>query len=197
MSSVSRLAVLICVNLALFQLAEYFVCTQSTYAILASRFGYAAITMLPPLGFWLMWELTGKPFKPIVYSLVLIGAMVATYFLLQNNAFESYECTGNYVIFQIGKTQTTVYTFYYFGLLLAAIIKGSVALHTKHKDEVKAAKWLLIGYAVFIVPVAILTTLHPNTRQAIPSILCGFAVTLAVVLITRVLPLHEKEDQNA
>lgn len=197
MSIVSRLVVAICVNLAIFQFAEYFVCTQSTYAILSSRLGYAAITMLPPLGLWLMCELSGRVIRPLMYMAMILGAFIAVYFLLHKNAFESYECTGNYVIFQIGEVQTTLYTFYYFGLLLAAILRGTFAITRKHKDHVRGAKWLLIGYAVFIVPVAILTTLHPNTRQAVPSILCGFAVTLAIILITRVLPIHEKETLSS
>ena len=193
MSLVTRLGVGICINLALFQFAEYFVCTQSTYAIIASRMGYAAITLLPPLGFWLMCELSGKVNKPLVHSLMVLGAFVSVYFLLHKNAFESYECTGNYVIFQIGKAQTTLYSSYYFGLLIAAIARGSYAVFSKHTSKIGAVKWLLAGYAIFIVPVAILTTLHPNTRQAVPSILCGFAVTLAVIITTRVLPIYNEQ----
>jgi len=161
---------------------------------MASRLGFAAITLLPPLGFWLMCELSGKVNKHLVHALMVLGAFVAVYFLLHKNAFESYECTGNYVIFQIGKAQTTLYSPYYFGLLIAAVAKGSYALFSKQATNVLAVKWLLVGYAVFIVPVAILTTLHPVTRQAVPSILCGFAVMLAIILVTRVLPIYDKES---
>ena len=197
MSLVTRLCVALCVNLALFQFAEYFVCTQSTYAIIASRMGYAAITLLPPLGFWLMCELSGKVYKPLVHSLMVLGAFIAVYFLLHKSAFESYECTGNYVIFQIGKAQTTLYSSYYFGLLIATIARGSYAVFSTHAHKMHAVRWLLAGYAIFIVPVAVLTTLHPNTRQAVPSILCGFAVTFAVILTTRVLPIYDKETDQA
>jgi hypothetical protein len=105
--------------------------------------------------------------------------------------FDSYQCTGNYVIFQIGQNLTMVYGVYYFGLIAQSILTGVYFIRSKESDINKlAVKWFVAGYFFFIVPVAFLNVLHPNTGQAIPSILCGFAVTLALVLVAKIAPLY-------
>ena len=49
--------------------------------------------------------------------------------------------------------------------------------------------WLLGGYASFIVPAGTIYLLAPETRNAFPSIMCGFAVFLAFILAAKVYPL--------
>lgn len=185
------LAILIC--LAAFQLAEYFVCTQSSIAYGASRAGYAMITFLPPLGLYLMGLLT-KPLKSIaLWAMFAVAFMFVGYFLLAENAFRGYECTGNYVIFQIGRAQALIYGTYYFGLIFLAVWRGLMYLENNRAIHKQATRWLLLGYILFIIPVAVLTIIQPDTKQAIPSVLCGFAVTLAIVLGTKVAPLALKK----
>lgn len=192
MSVKTRLIVALLVCLGLFQLAEYFVCTQSDVAVSAARAGYIAITFLPPLGYHLMSTLTASVKKRIIYALYVIGFVISAYFLTAPQAFEGYRCTGNYVIFQIGGYQTAVYSAYYFGIISTSVLKGIRYLQLKAKKGKAAVKWLLAGYGLFIIPVAILVVIHPDTSQALPSILCGFAVLLAIVLIAKVSPLTLK-----
>lgn len=189
LSRVSQLIIALLVNLALFQLAEYFVCVETPFALTASRFGYAAITLLPVLGLHLMSELTRPIRGYVLKSLYVVAALIVVYFLSRPDAFNAYECTGNYVIFQIGQLQTYVYSVYYFGLLAAALWVGSRHVLRTGAKQARPALWLLLGYLVFITPVAVLTIVHPDTRHAIPSVLCGFAVSLAVILIAKVAPL--------
>jgi hypothetical protein len=195
LNTTGRLILSLLVCLGLFQLAEYFVCTQSTVAIFASRFGYAAITLLPPLGLYLMSELTKSMRRKAIVFMFLVAGLLVSYFLFVPNAFSGYECTGNYVIFQIGRSQTGAYTTYYFGLLALSLWKGSRFLRKAdkaHKTNRQAVKWLLAGYLIFILPVATLVVVHPDTRAAIPSIMCGFAIGLAVILSAKVAPLKLK-----
>jgi hypothetical protein len=180
--------------LGFFQLAEYFVCTQSVIALTASRAGYGAITLLPPLGLYLMAQLT-KPLSPkLVRVMFLLTFMFIGYFLTARNAFHGYECTGNYVIFQIGVSQFYMYSTYYFGLLAASLWKGTRFLMQKQKKGAKSpVLWLIAGYLVFIIPVAVLVVFHPDTRAAVPSIMCGFAIGLAVILGAKIAPLTLKK----
>ena len=55
--------------------------------------------------------------------------------------------------------------------------------------KIKALKWLLAGYLVFVVPTTFVNIINPNTIEGIPSIMCGFAVLLAVILLLKVSPL--------
>jgi MFS family permease len=123
---------------------------------------------------------------PILYGL---ASVIAVYFLTKSNAFNGYECTGNYVIFQIGRIQSLIYSAYYFGLIAVSIWIGARHHRINVKKRFDEVWWLTIGYLVFIVPVAVMTVVHPDTRKAVPSILCGFAVTLAIILVSLVSPL--------
>ncbi len=181
-------ALLIC--LAVFQLAEYFVCTSSSTAVNSARIGYAAITLLPGLAFYLMALLTRPLSRRVSLLLLVTSVVIAGYFLVAPQAFDGYQCTGNYVMFQIGRRPAILYGLFYFGLILASILKGVRFLGTDPgKEKARPVQWFIAGYAMFIVPVAVLTVFHPDTSKAIPSVLCGFAVTLAIVLAARIAPL--------
>ena len=173
-------------NLSIFQLAEYFVCDKSTVAELYSRIGFLAITVLPVLGLHLMVKISKFHIKMKVIVLYLLALSIGIYFLLAPNSFKAYECTGNYVIFQIGHMQAWLYSIYYFGVIAVTVGIGLLQLRKANILIKRNILWLIAGYAVFIIPVAILTITHPDSRQAIPSILCGFAVLFAVVLVTKV-----------
>lgn len=181
------LSILIC--LALFQLAEYFVCTQSNYAILASRLGYVAITFLPVIGLYLLSLITTRIDK-IVKILFVIASIIALYYFFVPNVFDGYQCTGNYVIFQIGNTETILYSLYYFGVMLFSLIKGLLFVKNNQNSKyVPAVKWYVAGYALFIIPTSIMIVIQPDASKALPSVLCGFAITLAIILTIKVAPL--------
>ena len=187
----SWLVVSLLLCLGAFQLAEYYVCTNNPVAVTAARLGYVAITLLPVLGLHLMYILTennsNRNYLKYVYLLALF---ISVYFLIAPQVFDSYQCTGNYVIFQIGKTQAMFYSLFYFGVIAQSVLTGVYYIRNKKTDINKlAVKWFLAGYFFFIVPVAFLNILHPDTSQAIPSIMCGFAVTLALVLVAKIAPL--------
>jgi hypothetical protein len=188
----SRLVVALLICLSAFQLAEYYVCTNSSQAVMASRLGFVAITLLPVLGLHLMYTLTNNiSNRNYIRFIYLLALLISVYFLMAPRVFDSYQCTGNYVIFQIGQNLTMVYGVYYFGLIAQSILTGVYFIRSKESDINKlAVKWFVAGYFFFIVPVAFLNVLHPNTGQAIPSILCGFAVTLALVLVAKIAPLY-------
>ncbi len=188
----SRLVVSLLLCLSAFQLAEYYVCTNSSLAVISARFGFVAITLLPVLGLHLMYTLTdNKSNKNYIRFIYLLALLLSAYFLMAPQVFDSYRCTGNYVIFQIGHNLTKIYGIYYFGLVAQSILTGVYYLRSKVSAPNKlAVKWFIAGYFFFIAPVAFLNVLHPDTGQAIPSILCGFAVTLALVLVAKIAPLY-------
>lgn len=196
LTQTARLILGLIINLAIFQVAEYFVCTQSTIAVFAARGGYAAITFLPPLAFYLMSQLTQPLPKKVAIPMFSFTAALVTYFLLAPQVFSSYQCTGNYVIFQIGRIPMLIYGAFYFGLIAISMWKGVRYLNNHKKPSHKsylAVWWLLAGYIIFISPVAILVVLHPDTRRAVPSLLCGFAVSMAIILTAKVAPLTLKK----
>lgn len=184
-----RLIVAMLVGLAVFQLAEYQVCTGSGPSVVPwSRLGFVAISTLPPLGLHIMHVLAGKTGRRLVATAYASMAVFIVFFLLAQGAFSGYQCTGNYVIFQFSDNVTGTYSVYYFGWLIAGIGLGWRWLSQLKGKAKQAAQGLIAGYLVFLLPSALAMTIKPETRRAIPSILCGFAVLLALILALYIMP---------
>lgn len=205
LTSVTKLIVALLLALGTFQLAEYLVCTgYGANAENWSRLGFVAITALPPLGVHIMHELAGKPKRALVNTAYATMAGFMVFFLTYKTAFIGHQCTGNYVIFQLGNQISGLYSMYYYGWLFVGITLGihwANELREQGKASIKkleTVKALLIGYLVFLVPVAVANTIRPETRRGIPSIMCGFAVLLAMILALYILPrVGEIRDRTA
>lgn len=190
LTPVSRLVSLILLFLATFQLAEYQVCEGAArHALPWSRIGYMAITFLPPLGLHLLLAVAKQRRRWLVAGAYAAGAAFAGFFLLAPGAFDGHACLGNYVIFQVAHNSGALFGAYYYTLLAVAIFLAWRFLQTSLPKRTKSAiRALIFGYLVFIVPTVAVNLLSPNTVRGIPSIMCGFAVLLAVTLGFAVLP---------
>lgn len=187
---VTRLIVAMLVFLATFQMAEYMVCggmgmSGDSWA----RLGYASITILPPLGINLVYALANKSNRLVTGAAYAVSAGFMGYFLFATDVFSGSSCMGNYVIFQLGTTAAQMYTIYYYGLLLMGIglalqLAGDVSAKRK-----RALIAFVVGYVLFMLPTTVVNTIDPSTIAGIPSIMCGFAVILALILAFRVMPV--------
>ena len=170
LDALGRLVLLGLLCLGTFQLAEYFVCgglggSARTWA----KIGYVAITALPPLGLHIMFTLAGKKNRwvtGLVYA-TMLGFM--GYFLVISNAIRGQECTGNYVIFQLGERASSIYGLYYYGLLMFAIGLGmrwighlNGSKDKKSKIMRKTMTALILGYLAFLLPTAVMNSIDPS-----------------------------------
>lgn len=195
MSVLARLAVASLTALAVFQLSEYQVCTGSgNSAENWSRLGYVAISALPPLGLHLLHVLAGKPQRKLVAAAYLTMVGFVVYFLAHPTAFTGHQCTGNYVIFQIGLWQAIAYSAFYYGWLFTAI---GLALHwgrhlrqagKQALGKLQMVQALTVGYLVFLLPTGLVNSIDPTTLSGVPSIMCGFAVLFAIILVFYIVP---------
>lgn len=189
LAPVSRLALSILVCLAAFQLAEFTICTNGALqSEIWARIGYAAITLLPPLGIHLAYTIAGDKRGRLVMPAYLSAAAFIGFFLLAGSAFTSQVCHGNYVIFEVLPQAGWLYGLYYYGWLLASMWLAGNLIKTAKPAIAKSLKGLIIGYAAFIVPTTAVNLLDPATINGIPSIMCGFAVLYALILVGWVLP---------
>jgi len=196
LTPISRLAVLILLGLALFQLAEYNVCETAwgVDSLTWARIGYVAITFLPPLGLHLATRLAGQKQPLLVGLAYTTGIAFACFFLFSGHGMTGQECLGNYVIFSIAPWAVKLYAAYYYGFLaLSVVYSWKASMTVKSKSKKQALRALAIGYLAFIVPTTAATIIDPSTIAGIPSIMCGFAVILAIVLTLVVVPrAHQK-----
>jgi len=193
-----RLAAALLLFLAVFQLAEFLVCQGlGGDALFWSRVGFVAITTLPPLGIHLTYVLAGtKPTpkaRPLLAPAYATGICFMLFFTLVGQSLDGHACMGNYVIFQVAPGFGGLYGLYYYGWLIATLLLGWYFVRTvRQRPTRKAIQALMFGYAIFLIPTTTAGLLKPEAIAAIPSIMCGFAVLLALVLSFIVLPLGVK-----
>jgi hypothetical protein len=175
--------------LALFQLAEYQVCGLDMSHAMWSRVGFVAITMLPALGIHMVREVSGKGSMSIVYAAYASCFMFAGTFGLNPAAFQGHVCAGNYAVFQLASPLGGAYFTYYYFWLLFGIGMAWYYSNSVHPDVRKALYLQIAGYTSFMLPTGAVNTLNPQTLQGIPSIMCGFAVTYALIIVFGIVPL--------
>lgn len=197
MTTVSRLVTVTLVALGSFQLAEYMICgglglTHIEWA----RFGYIAITLLPALGIHLLTALSGKK------KTILVGAAYATcaafvvYYLANSGVISGHECYANYAVFHTESVGSQFFAAYYYGWLMVGIYLAWQ--WGKELPKYRDSLWsMMIGYLAFILPTAFFNIIDPSTVSGIPSIMCGFAVIFAIILVTRILPSSVKAKNLA
>lgn len=193
LTPVSRIAVFVLFGLAIFQLAEYNIC-ETAWGIDSlswARVGHVAITLLPPLGLHLATKLAGQR-KPLLVGLAYASATIfSCIFLFVGHGLTSQQCLGNYVIFDMASWAIWPYTIYYYGWLFVTV-GYAIKVASWHKQSAirKALYVLAIGYLTFVVPTTAVNIIDPSTLAGIPSIMCGFAVILALMLTIGTVPLY-------
>lgn len=192
LTPVTRLSCVILAALGVFQLTEYMICgglglSGGEWA----RFGYISITLLPVLGIHLAATIAGK--RPTLLLATLYGSMIAFvgFFALTPGAINSHECRPNYAVFNLDEITMNIYTLYYYGWLAVGTV---LSLHWARQVPTArhALHWLCGGYLAFIIPTAAVSILNPTVTAGIPSIMCGFAVLLAIIIVGCVVPLQAR-----
>lgn len=187
---VGRLSVAMLVLLAVFQAAEYNVCGgQFIEPMWAARIGFVAITLLPPLGVHLAYAIVGSKKRPWLRPAYGAAAGFVLLFLFAGQSLAEHVCQGNYVIFSLVPGSEWLYTIYYYGLLAVTIWVCAKFIEVSKQQNIRRALGgLIIGYLAFIVPTTAANVIDAMTIEGIPSIMCGFAVLLALMLTCWILP---------
>ncbi|MDB5176355.1 MAG: rane protein of unknown function [Candidatus Saccharibacteria bacterium] len=191
LTTTTRLVVAFLAALGTFQLAEYMICGGLGLGHTEwVQVGYVSITLLPALGMHLTATLAGQSVKPLIMAAYLSAAAYAVYFIAYGGMAISHECSPNYTIFDLSGNGYLYYGLYYYGWLL---LTAGLAAYWARLQPKKALllRWMVAGYAVFIVPTSIANILDPATLRAIPSIMCGFAILFALILVWRIMPLSK------
>jgi hypothetical protein len=186
---ITRLVVSILAFLAIFQGTEYLLCGgMGVDGGTWSRIGYGAITLLPPLGLHLVHAIAGKKSRFLVPLSYLTAGAFITYFIFGVQAISGHTCYANYAVFDTKTNGGSFwYGLYYYGwLTTGAVTAWNFAKELPKQKSALLA--LMVGYLAFMVPTTVVNLIDPSTISAIPSIMCGFAVMLAFVLVGKVAP---------
>ena len=179
----------ILVNLGLFQIAEWQVCANAGAQVWA-RIGFIATAILIPLGVDFIHHLAPSQLSKTARSLAWItaGAFIA-WFVLVPNSVNFVFCGGNYSIYRLSIVLGYSYAAFYWGWLFFTVWMANRSLRfMKMPRDNRAMQAFMIGYGSFIIPTLISNAAAPETLKAIPSILCGFAIFFAIILVGFVAP---------
>ena len=188
LSAFNRAAIMLLFFLGMFQLAEFQICQGNTSDFWLKT-GLVSITILPVIGLYMISEITGK--KSILKAAYMIALLYVGYFTLVADSIKGAYCGGNYIIFDIPSAIYQFYGFYYFGFLFFAIWEAweSIKENIKFKSIMT---WFIIGYFSFIAPMGIVYIFSDQARGAVESIMCGFAIFLALIVVFKIVPLYQK-----
>jgi hypothetical protein len=185
----TRLVIALLFFLATFQLAEFRVCRGYFGLAQWSHVGYAAITLLPPLGIHILYTISNRSKKPLMYAAYFSAFVFVGIFALTANSLTGHQCLGNYVMFQVNPSLTRFYGVYYYGWVLISMLLGiKLAEKIKDKRRKQALYGFVLGNSAFLIPTTTVNLLNHATLRGIPSIMCGFAVILAIVTVVWVMP---------
>lgn len=188
----ARLITALLACLAVFQFAEYMVCEGALglSSLDWARIGYMSISLLPALGMHLAMTIAKKPRTSIIRLSYGLAFAFSAFFLLSGEwGVKSDVCMGNYVIFEMTQEVVYLYALYYYSWLIIGMTYAYQEGKKLKDKSLKSALFALsLGYFSFIFPTTLVNILNPATLAAIPSIMCGFAVLLALILLTLVAP---------
>jgi hypothetical protein len=94
------------------------------------------------------------------------------------------------IIFTIAPYAIMPYGLYYQGWLLVGVTLAWRAYSKiTNKNHKQALLWLVFGYLSFMVPSLAVYLISRQTAAGLPSIMCGFAILMALCLLFKVSPL--------
>lgn len=192
MNLLTRLVTALLICLGLFQLAEFMICGGLGLNTADwSRLGYISITLLPALGLHIVSVLSGRRQPYLIGTAYGMAALSVLYFIFVPGGINIDECRPNYAIFNMDDPAVYVYTLqYYIWLTIGLCLAIQDALQ-RHKVA-SALYGMAAFYAVFMIPTSVINMIDPTTVAAIPSIMCGFAVIGAIIVVTLVLPVAKR-----
>lgn len=189
LNTISRLVVASLACLGVFQLAEYMICGGLGMNTAEwSRLGYVGITMLPALGMHLILTIAGKKPTALLTASYGTAALFAATFAFVPGVVNIDECRPNYAVFNLDSVAAKLYLLQYYGWLFAGLF-AAWTLAKQVPKQAKALYGMIAGYLVFLVPTTTLNFVDPATLSGVPSIMCGFAILYAGILVAYVLPL--------
>jgi hypothetical protein len=187
LNNFSRVSIFIMLLLGSFQLAEYLICSGGDPQMW-SKFGTIAITLLPAAGLHMVSMLT-RPTRWTGVGYLFAGLLVAAVIFLQVPILP--QCTGKFMLLKFETWFDILFNIYY-GLFIFIALEMIVRTWRQHKGNKKQLFWAMVAYLIFIIPTALVFLVISLSKEAIPSIMCGFAVLGALILVFKEMPVFYK-----
>lgn len=184
--------------LGLYQFTEFMLC-RTNQADLWMRLGFMAYTVLPAIAlhssvyyFKIKLNIFWIYIIPFIYIII---AATTPNFIAEAKCHAIFVSTHN-TIFSftdpIKLTSFIIYIAYYFGFILWCCLIG-IKAYLKEKNHKKQKLFLILPLAIFLMsfPTFLLLIVFPTLNVRFPSVLCHFALLLALTAFMGARLEHE------
>jgi len=105
-------------------------------------------------------------------------------------------CTGNYAVFSLAGRLGGVYFVYYYIWLIIGIGLSLIYSTVSTRKVQRLLVLQVCGYLSFLLPTGIVNTINPQTIAGIPSVMCGFAVIYAFILVFSIINFNQTTNSE-
>ncbi len=182
--------------LILYQILEVFVCSSETSSLLFSRLGFLVITWLPASGLLLICFLFPYRSKILLrfVQLMLLAAFLLNIWIISDpNFVKGTVCKIDFASYDSSSAKILIYGAYYqLGLLAMLVLSALGVIQTADGTKRKKMGQVLLGTISFVFPAMMLSIAYPPADDSLTSVLCHFAIFLAIFL-ARLIFLEKKK----
>lgn len=188
--------------LAGYQLTEVAICSDVAAAGFLPRLAFIIVTWLPALGLLLIAQIR-RPRSRALYGcaigMLALSVGVVVWIALDPSFASASVCNAVYARYAHAQPRFQLYAIYYWvGLLGMILLSGHGMLASVEPRGRRLLAHVLTGTLGFILPSIAVSHFVPETRYALPSVLCHFALILAMMLarmlwVLRVAPAEATE----
>jgi hypothetical protein len=168
------------------QLAEVAICANPAASGFTPRMAFLIVTWLPPLGLLLIAQIHEPParrFRLPAYAMLAAAAGISGWILLDPGFAAASACNTVFAHYRHAMPRFMAYAiFYWAGLLAMIVLSAWSAARLPDARRRRMTMHVLGGTIAFVVPSMVVTQYVPPARGALPSIMCHFALLLAVSL---------------
>ena len=184
--------------LAAYQILEVVICTAPQSSMFFSRLAFIVIAWLPPVAVLLIALLFPTKKKAVYWftGLTFTLALLISIWLLIDKSFVTKSvCTVIFARYSNPMPQYIIYAgFYHLGMLGMLFLSAHGVIICKDHEQRLLLGQMLMGSLAFIIPSLITVIAIPYTKGALPSVMCHYALLLAI-FITRLLYLERHQTR--
>ena len=184
--------------LAAYQLVEVLVCSHVPVYRFMPQMAFIVVTWLPPLGLLLIAQLSPSQSTinyAISYFMLAVAFGIVVWIAFDERFVSDSVCNIVYAKYTNPYPRFLIYSwFYWLGLFAMVALSTWGVRRTDHSKDRQLLKLVLLGSLGFIIPGVIVTRFVAPAEGALPSILCHFALVLAVFLAR--LVKQERESSS-
>jgi len=198
--SVLRVTAAIFVLLASYQAIEVAICADEAHAGFLPRLAFIAVTWLPPLGLLLIARLIHPRSRYAMTAAVamLAAAVGMVVWIVTDPGFAGISvCTAVVARYTHAMPRFFVYSAFYWMGLAGMVGFAGVGLRTATSGaQRRLIRQILLGTLAFVVPSLVTSFFVPMAKGAMPSVMCHYALLLALFL-TRMAWLEHRNADTA